>query len=67
VNILSGIRAEKRWGTRPSPFLSLWAAKHNFLWQFPLDIENNIFNVAFHKIFHPTAPGQIALGLYSFA
>ena len=42
------------------------AAKHNFLWQFPLDFENNIFNVAFRKIFHPAAPGQIALGLYSF-
>ena len=39
-------------------------AKHNFLWQFPLDFENNIFKVTFHKIFHPTAPGQIALGLY---
>ena len=34
-------------------------AKHNFLWQFPLDFENNIFKVAFHKIFHPTVPGQI--------
>ena len=32
----------------------------------PLDFENNIFNVAFRKIFHPAAPGQIALGLYSF-
>ena len=41
-------------------------AKHNFLWQFPLDFENKIFKVALHKMFHPAAPGQIALGLYSF-
>ena len=30
------------------------------------EIENNIFKVTFHKIFHPAAPGQSALGLYSF-
>lgn len=42
-------------------------AKHNFLWQFPLDFENNIFKIAFSKkIFHPAAPGQIVLELHSF-
>jgi len=35
---------------------------------YPLDFENNIFKFAFSKkIFHPVAPGQIALGLHSFA
>ena len=37
-------------------------AKHNFLWQFPLDFENNIFKVAFHKIFHPSSSGANCLG-----
>lgn len=32
---------------------------------YPLDFENNIFKFAFSKkIFHPVAPGQIALGLH---
>ena len=38
-------------------------AKHNFLWQFPLDFENNIFKVAFSKkIFIRQLRGKLPWG-----